>query len=50
MMHPVFTNELARERQARYRADAGRSRLARPARNASGRAARLGRTDPDRAA
>jgi hypothetical protein len=50
MQHPLFTTELARERQARYRADAGRSRLARPAANPSGRAARAGRTDPDRAA
>jgi hypothetical protein len=49
-MHPIFVNELARERQARYRADAGRSRLARPERNRFGRAARTARTDPDRAA
>jgi hypothetical protein len=50
MMHPLLTTELARERQARYRADAGRSRLARPDRTPTGRAARVGRTDPDRAA
>ena len=50
MLHPVMTNELARERQERYRADAGRSRLARPDRHPSGRAGRTGRTDPDRAA
>lgn len=31
MQHPDLTSLLARERQARYRADAGRSRLARPA-------------------
>lgn len=50
MMHPLFMNELARERQARYRADAGRSRLARPAQGTSRRGARTARTDPDRAA
>jgi hypothetical protein len=33
MQHPDFTSQLARERQARYRADAGRSRLARPDRS-----------------
>jgi hypothetical protein len=49
-MHPDITSLLARERQDRYRADAGRSRLARPARGPSGRATRAGRTDPDRAA
>ena len=30
MQHPDFTSQLARERQARYRADAGRSRVTRP--------------------
>jgi hypothetical protein len=50
MMHPIFTTELARDRQARYRAEAGRSRLARPAAGFSRRFARTGRTDPDRAA
>jgi hypothetical protein len=30
MQHPDLTSQLARERQARYRAAAGRSRLARP--------------------
>jgi hypothetical protein len=48
MMHPIFTGELARDRQARYRADAGRSRLARPA-SIAGRRGRTGRTDPERA-
>ncbi|HEX4493141.1 MAG TPA: hypothetical protein VH914_18205 [Acidimicrobiia bacterium] len=48
-MHPIFATELARDRQARYRAEAGRSRLARPA-EGSRRTARTGRTDPDRAA
>jgi len=44
-MHPVFTNQLARERQARYRAEAGRSRLARPDRSAEGKVTRSGRTE-----
>ena len=51
MMHPLLTSELARERQERYRADAGRSRLARPAANPSGRVVRAGRSRlgrPDR--
>ena len=39
MQHPDFTSQLARERQARYRADAGRSRLARPGPDADGRVA-----------
>ena len=29
MQHPDFTSQMARERQERYRSDAGRSRLAR---------------------
>jgi hypothetical protein len=45
MQHPDFTSQLARERQARYRADAGRNRLARPTRDANGRVARRTRTD-----
>lgn len=49
MLHPDLTSQLARERQSRYRAEAGRSRLARPDRTPSGRARRGGRTDPERA-
>jgi hypothetical protein len=47
MQHPDFTSQLARERQARYRADAGRSRLARPAPSDEGRVVRTGTTDAD---
>jgi hypothetical protein len=47
MQHPDFTSQLARDRHARYRAEAGRSRLARPARSAEGRVPRSGRTDAD---
>ena len=45
MQHPDFTSQLARERQARYRAEAGRSRLARPARSDGGRVAQSATTD-----
>jgi hypothetical protein len=45
MQHPDFTSQLARERQARYRADAGRSRLARPDRRGVGRGPRPATTD-----
>jgi hypothetical protein len=48
MQYLDFTAQLARERQARYRADAGRNRLARPSRNGSERISRSGRTDADR--
>jgi hypothetical protein len=48
MHHPDLTWQLARERQARYRADAGRSRLVRAARTANGHPARSARTDADR--
>jgi hypothetical protein len=48
MQHLDLTAHLARERQARYRADAGRSRLARPNRGADGRVPRSGRTSPER--
>jgi hypothetical protein len=45
MQHPDFTSQLARERRARYRADAGRNRLARPERNADARVSSSGRTE-----
>jgi hypothetical protein len=45
MQHPDFTSQLARERQARYRADAGRSRLARPAPSDEDRVTRASTTD-----
>jgi hypothetical protein len=48
MQYLDLTAQLARERQARYRADAGRNRLARPTRSGDGRPSRSGRTDPDR--
>ena len=48
MQYPDFTAQLARDRQARYRADAGRNRLARPGRNGNGRVTRSARTDADR--
>jgi len=49
MQYPDFTAQLARDRQARYRADAGRNRLARPGgRNGNARVTRSGRTDAER--
>jgi hypothetical protein len=48
MQHPDFTSQLARERQARYRADAGRSRLARPAPSDEAQVVRTTTTDADR--
>jgi len=45
MQHPDFTSQLARERRSRYRAEAGRSRLARPNRSAEGKITRSGRTE-----
>jgi hypothetical protein len=45
MQHPDLTSLLARERQARYRADAGRSRLARPAPSDQDRVTRPSTTD-----
>ena len=48
MQHPDFTSQLARERRARYPADAGRSRLARPDRGADARVSSSGRTDGER--
>ena len=47
MQHPDFTWQLARDRQARYRADAGRRRLARPAGRIDGRVSRSARTAAD---
>jgi hypothetical protein len=49
MHHPDFTSQLVRERQERFRADAGRKRLARPTRDSDGRLSRTGRApaDPD---
>ena len=48
MQYLDLTAQLARERQARYRADAGRNRLARPSRAANGQVSRSGRTDAAR--
>jgi hypothetical protein len=42
MHHPDFTQQLAGERQARYRAQAARSRLTRPDRSGDGRASSIG--------
>jgi hypothetical protein len=47
MQHPDLTSQLARERRSRYRADAGRSRLARPAPDADARVPRAATTDAD---
>ncbi len=49
MQHPDLTSQLVRDRQARFRADAGRKRLARPTRDSDGRLTRGGRApvDPD---
>jgi hypothetical protein len=44
MQHPDLSSLLARERQARYRAEARRNRLARPARNDDGRVPRRATT------
>jgi hypothetical protein len=51
MQHPDFTSQLVRDRQTRFRADAGRNRLARPTRGSDGRLSRAGRApaDPDQA-
>jgi hypothetical protein len=48
MQYLDLTAHLARERRERYRADAGRNRLARPSRGADGRVPRSGRTSPER--
>ena len=48
MHHPEFSSQIARERRARYFADAGRQRLARAARVARDREAVAGRLDGDR--
>ena len=40
MQHPDFNQQLAGERQSRYRAEAARSRLTRPDRRGDGRASR----------
>jgi hypothetical protein len=47
MQHPDFTSQLARERHARYRAEAGRSRLARPAPSGDGRVVPTATTEAD---
>jgi len=47
MQHPDLTSLLARERQDRYRADAGRSRLARPAPSDDGRIVPRATTERD---
>jgi hypothetical protein len=44
MQHLDFTSQLARERQARYRDEAGRNRLTRADRNGDGR---MSRSEPD---
>ena len=48
MYHPLFSSEMARERTARYRADAGRRRLARPIRSSRRRAPFAARTGGER--
>lgn len=48
MHHPEFSSQIARERRARYFADAGRRRLARAARVAADRETVTGRIDGDR--
>jgi len=48
MYHPLFSSEMARERTERYRADAGRRRLARPIRNPRRRVPLAGRTGAGR--
>lgn len=47
MQHPDLTSQLARERQDRYRADAGRRRLTRPAPSDEGRIVRRATTQTD---
>jgi hypothetical protein len=48
MHHPEFSSQIARDRRARYFADAGRRRLARAARLAADRETGIGRSDGDR--
>lgn len=48
MYHPLFSSEIARERTARYRADAGRRRLARSTRSARRRVPLAARTGGER--
>ena len=48
MHHLEFSSQIARERQARYFADAGRRRLVRAARSAADRETVTGRIDGDR--